>query len=121
MASWNIVQKAFYLGVGMAAYAGEKAGGKLTELSSQAQKLAEDLVARGEMTAEEARLAIDELIRQAQTQQSSPSHEESNQREPRRIEILTEDGTHSEAASEAERLRKNVQELQAELQRLQQK
>ena len=54
MASWNIVQKAFYLGVGMAAYAGEKAGGKLTELGSQAQKLAEDLVARGEMTAEES-------------------------------------------------------------------
>jgi polyhydroxyalkanoate synthesis regulator phasin len=51
----DIVQKAFYLGVGLASYAGEKAGGKLAELRSQAQKLADEMVSRGEMTTEEAK------------------------------------------------------------------
>jgi len=49
----DIVQKAFYLGVGLA-YAGEKQVENWRELRSQAQKLADEMVARGEMNAEEA-------------------------------------------------------------------
>lgn len=123
MAGWDIVQKAFYLGVGIASYAGEKAGGKLSELRTQAQKLAEEMVERGEMTAEEARQAIDELVRQAQAQQpTTPPEPETPPREPRRIEILAEDESpaDSAAATEAERLRQQLQDLQAELRRLKQ-
>ncbi len=124
MAGWDIVQKAFYLGVGIASYAGEKAGGKLSELRTQAQKLAEEMVERGEMTAEEARQAIDELVRQAQAQQPTPEPEpENSSREPRRIEILAEDESPADSASgatEAERLRQQLQDLQAELRRLKQ-
>ena len=54
----DLFQKAVYLGVGLASYAGEKAGTKLTELRAQAQKLADELVARGEMTTEEARRMV---------------------------------------------------------------
>ena len=43
----DFVQKAFYLGVGLASYAGEKAGGKWGELRSQVQKLADEMVAKG--------------------------------------------------------------------------
>lgn len=56
----DLVQKAFYLGVGIASYAGEKAGMTLTELRSQAQKIADEMVARGEMTTEEAKRLVDE-------------------------------------------------------------
>ena len=58
----DLFQKAVYLGVGLASYAGEKAGTKLTELRAQAQKLADELVARGEMTTEEARRMVDDLV-----------------------------------------------------------
>ncbi len=46
----DIVQKAFYLGVGIASLAGEKAGTTIAQLRIQAQKLADELVARGEMS-----------------------------------------------------------------------
>jgi hypothetical protein len=68
----NIVQKAFYLGVGLASYASEKAGGTLGELRVQAQKLADELVERGEMTTEEARKLVDDLMQQAQQQPVNP-------------------------------------------------
>jgi hypothetical protein len=54
----DIIQKAFYLGVGAVAAATEEAGSKLTTLRSQAQKLADELVAKGEMTTEEARKLV---------------------------------------------------------------
>jgi polyhydroxyalkanoate synthesis regulator phasin len=43
----DLVQKAFYLGVGIASYAGEKAGGTLKDAKDQAQKIVDELVARG--------------------------------------------------------------------------
>ncbi|HYX14946.1 MAG TPA: phasin family protein [Nostoc sp.] len=120
----DIVQKAFYLGVGLASYAGEKAGGKLAEVRSQVQKLADEMVAKGEMNTEEARRFVEDMMKQAQ--QSQPSAETSEKRppsEPRRIEILEEDEepTVKEASSDdnAEKLRQEVLDLQNELKRLQ--
>ena len=114
----NIVQKAFYLGVGLPTYAGEKAGSTLTELRGQAQKLAEELVERGEMTTEEARKLVDDLMQQAQQQPAQPPDNPSAN-EPRRIEIISEEETPTTTNAEnVEVLRKQVQAMQEELRRL---
>ena len=128
----DLVQKAFYLGVGAASYAAEKAGNTLSELRVQAQKLADEMVARGEMTAEDAKRMVDEMVTRAQEPEATqPS-------EPRRIEILADDepapakaATPSPQASPAasppiaqpdgvDDLRQQVTKLQAELRRLKQ-
>lgn len=85
----DIVQKAFYLGVGVASFAGEKAGKTLIELQAQAQKIADEMVARGEMTTEEAKRMVDDMVTRAQKAgnatidvQAKPASQE-----PRSIEI----------------------------------
>ena len=112
----DLVQKAFYLGVGMASYAGEKAGRTLGELRSQAQKIADEMVARGEMTTEEARRMVDEMVNRAQKSGSIviDVDAEDTSREPRPIEITNEEGD-STAPSEANDLRQQVAALQDEL------
>ena len=120
----DIVQKAFYLGVGLASYAGEKAGGKLAEVRSQVQKLADEMVAKGEMNTEEARRFVDDMMKQAQQPQpSSETSEKTPPSEPRRIEILEEDEeptVKEESANEnVDKLRDEVLKLQDELKRLQ--
>ena len=121
----DIVQKAFYLGVGLAAYAGEKAGGRLADLRPQAQKLADELVAKGEMNTEEAKRFVEDLLRQAQAQQAtSESGAEKTSSEPRRIEILSEDEEPAKSepkqpqTQDVDKLRQQVLGLQEELQRL---
>jgi len=125
----DIVQKAFYLGVGLASYAGEKAGGKLAELRSQVQKLADEMVAKGEMNTEEARRFVEDMMKQAQQQPTSgQTPEKTAPSEPRRINILDDDEepTVKEAKKEnkenvnnVDQLRDQVLELQEELKRLQ--
>ncbi|QLE58504.1 phasin family protein [Nostoc sp. TCL26-01] len=119
----DIVQKAFYLGVGLASYAGEKAGGKLSELRSQVQKLADEMVAKGEMTTEEARRFVEDMMKQAQQPQTTAeTSENSPASEPRRIEILEEDEepTVKEPSTDnVDKLRQQVLDLQEELKRLQ--
>ncbi|WP_375511688.1 phasin family protein [uncultured Nostoc sp.] len=120
----DIVQKAFYLGVGLASYAGEKAGGKLAEVRSQVQKLADEMVAKGEMNTEEARRFVEDMMKQAQQPQASgETSEKTPPSEPRRIEILEEDEepTVKEGSSDenTEKLRQEVLDLQNELKRLQ--
>ncbi len=123
----DLVQKAFYLGVGLASYAGEKAGGKLSEMRSQVQKLADEMVARGEMNADEARRFVEDMMKQAQQQQVSETATEKNPptttNEPRRIEILEDDeqptSQEAEAPQEVDKLRDQVKEMQEELRRLQ--
>jgi polyhydroxyalkanoate synthesis regulator phasin len=114
----DIVQKAFYLGVGLAASAGEKAGEKLTGLRSQAQKLADEMVAKGEMTAEEARKFVDDMMKQAQ----QPTVEQTTSNtaaEPRRIEILSEDEEPAKTeVKNVDAMRQQVEALQEELRRL---
>ena len=119
----DILQKAVYLGVGLASYAGEKAGSKLNELRTEAQKLADELVKRGEMSTEEARRFVDDLVQQAQQQQSpvAPAAEQ-NPTEPSWIEIVSEEenasGKDAKDAGGVDKLREQVQNLQDELRRL---
>jgi hypothetical protein len=120
----ELVQKAFYLGIGLASYAAEKANVNLQEIKSQAQKLADEMVLRGEMTAEEARRYVDELVNQAQVNPGETT-ESAALREPRRIEIVFDDAEESpqeaakaENSPNAEDLRKQVEALQEELRRI---
>jgi polyhydroxyalkanoate synthesis regulator phasin len=120
----DIVKKAIYLGVGLASYAGEKAGGTITELRSQVQKLADEMVARGEMTTEEARRFVEDMMKQAQQSPNTDvTVDKAPHSEPRRIEILEEED-HSSVAKQTQpenvdTLRTQVIELQEELKRLQ--
>ena len=127
----NLFQKAFYLGVGFASYAGEQASEKLIELRATAQKLADELVERGEMNTEEARRFVEEMVNQGQRQGSGNPQvrQETGPKEPRRIEILDDDDEEppevSSSSTEApdsgvESLHQQVQSLQDELRRLQQ-
>ncbi|MEB3309927.1 MAG: phasin family protein [Snowella sp.] len=125
----DLVQKAFYLGLGLASYAAEKATSNLQELRVQAQKLADEMVERGEMTAEEARRYVDDLINQAQVMPET-SPEEKSPRPPRRIEIVFDDAedtapdntpagsTTVNNPNTVEDLRKQVEALQEELRRI---
>lgn len=112
----DLVQKAFYLGVGVASYAAEKVGTNLGELRSQAQKLADEMVARGEITAEEAKKMVDEMVSKAQSAAPTEAPTDGTPAQPRRIEILSEDDPAPPAA--ADQLRDQIAKLQEELQRL---
>lgn len=118
----DILQKAVYLGVGLASYAGEKAGSKLTELRTEAQKLADELVKRGEMSTEEARRFVDDMVQQAQQQQPVESVGNKKPAEPRLIEIVSEEEEVSPKDAKevggVDKLREQVQNLQDELRRL---
>jgi polyhydroxyalkanoate synthesis regulator phasin len=114
----DLVQKAVYLGIGVASYAGEKATEKLGELRSHVQQLADEMVERGEMTSEEARRFVDDMVAKAQQPSVQPP-EASQPTEPRRIEIITDDDEPVKAPpTEAEKMRQQVIALQEELQRL---
>lgn len=119
----DILQKAVYLGVGLASYAGEKAGSKLNELRAEAEKLSDELVKRGEMSTEEARRFVDDMVQQAQ-QQPPPVEAAGDKKstEPRLIEIVSEEESASvkdtKEAGGVDKLREQVQNLQDELRRL---
>ncbi len=116
----DLVQKAVYLGIGVASYAGEKASEKLSELRGQVQKLADEMVERGEMTSEEARKFVDDMVKRAQ--QPAPSANPASAAEPRRIEILDDDEPaptdHRGSSTSVDEMRRQVSELQEELRRL---
>lgn len=118
----DLVKKAFYMGVGFASYAQEKAGVTLNELKTQAQKLADEMIERGELSTEEARKFVDELVQQAQEENVS-SAKSNRPSEPRRIEILSDDDEPMEQQKKTEQknidsLKEQVQSLQEELRRL---
>lgn len=116
----DILQKAVYLGVGIATYAAEQAGSKLVELRAEAQKLADELVKRGEMNSEEARRFVDDLIKQAQQPNLDRDSSSSQSSEPRPIEILDEEEGSSGEDGNVNQLRQQVEKLQQELRNLQQ-
>ncbi|MGL5836436.1 MAG: phasin family protein, partial [Waterburya sp.] len=127
----NIAKKAFYMGVGFASYAQEKASDTVKDLGVQAQKLAEEMAERGEMSTEEARKFVDDLVEQAQQGTVAGTNSSSKDREPRRIEIVddvestptdTTAGTKQSTSAHADGddLRQQVQSLQEELRRLKQ-
>lgn len=98
----NLLQKAFYLGVGIAGLAVEKANDALQELKQQADKLAlnsdfpqklpqmvDEIVEKGKINTEEARKFVDDILQQKNQKNNSP--ESNTNTEPRIIEIITED------------------------------
>jgi polyhydroxyalkanoate synthesis regulator phasin len=116
----GIIQRAVYLGVGLASYAGEKASKKLAELRTEAQKLADEMVKRGEMSTEEARRFVEDLMNQSMQKPPVESSKETRPNEPRRIEILSEEEDSSvQNAPEVDKMRQEVNKLQEELRRLQ--
>ncbi|MFB2892714.1 phasin family protein [Aerosakkonemataceae cyanobacterium BLCC-F50] len=119
----DLVKKAFYLGVGVAASAAQSASGKLAELREQAQKLADEMVAKGEITTEEAKRLVDEMVNRAQQQQPiNPGNSGNNNRsEPRPIEISSDEDLPVKAEGQnVDTLREQVMKLQEELRRLKQ-
>ncbi|MFG6097991.1 hypothetical protein D0962_35505 [Leptolyngbyaceae cyanobacterium CCMR0082] len=112
----QLVQKAFYLGVGLASYASEKAGDGFSDLRLQAQKLVDELVARGEITADEAQKIVNDMVDRAQSSAAATASTQSADSAPRKIEIIEDDEPDDRAATDA--LRKEIEELQTELQRL---
>lgn len=101
--SENLLQKAFYLGVGIAGYAVEKANDKFQELKQQVQniantpdfpqqlqKIADDMVSKGKITAEEARTFVDDMVKQHQNQ-TIKNDTASQSSQPRPIEIITDE------------------------------
>jgi polyhydroxyalkanoate synthesis regulator phasin len=117
----ELVKKAFYLGVGAASYAGEKAGHTLKDLQEQAQTVVNELVARGEMTTEEAQRLVNDMVSRAQSAPSSPVEGSSDA--PRRIEILDDgaDTAHAASVDQTEALRQQVTALREELDALKRK
>ena len=83
----HFLRKAVYLGVGIASYAGEKVGDSLTGLAQEAQKKADELVKRGEITTEEARHLVEDFLEKAQ--QNVP--ESTPTQVPKTIDIVLED------------------------------
>jgi polyhydroxyalkanoate synthesis regulator phasin len=121
----DIVQKAFYLGVGLAAAAGEQAGEKFSSIGVQAQKLADEMVAKGEITTEEARKLVDDMVKSAQQQNLNQSQTKNTERpqktnEPRRIEIVSDSdpSPSSQSPENVSDMRKQVEALQEELKRM---
>jgi polyhydroxyalkanoate synthesis regulator phasin len=123
----DIVQKAFYLGVGLAASAGEQAGEKISGLRVQAQKLADEMVAKGEITTEEARKMVNDMIESAQqpnlnqSDSTTTADRPMKDREPRRIEIVSDGEEAAKPSGSTENIsemRKQVEALQEELKRM---
>jgi polyhydroxyalkanoate synthesis regulator phasin len=123
----NLVQKAFYLGVGIASYAGEKAGGAWGDLRNQAQKLVDELVERGELTAEEAQKMMNDMVARAEASATASATVEDNREAsapsdirsgPRQIQIVDDSESLSEEERQAEALRKEVEKLRQELKKL---
>ncbi len=114
----NLVQKAFYLGVGIASYAGEKAGGALGDLRGQAQKLVDELVERGELTAEEAQRMMNDMVARAEaTAAAETTARTSEPTGPRQIQILDDSESLTEER-QAAALRQEVENLREELKKL---
>ncbi len=134
----DIARKALYFGIGLASMAADKASsvasgasGQLAELRNQAKQLTDELVARGVMSAEDARTFMETVVnRSAEPDLSSSSSTPSSRTEPRKIRI-DDDGTlegilvndsdtpsGALALSQDALLQQEVDRLQAELEAL---
>lgn len=107
--------------MGIASYAGEKAGGAFGDLRGQAQKLVDELVERGEITAEEAQTMMNDMLDRAQATAAADVAEAKTAAEPtgpRQIQILDDSEAMTAEERQAEALRKEVDALREELKKL---
>ncbi|WP_299485846.1 hypothetical protein [Acaryochloris sp. IP29b_bin.137] len=110
----DFVKKAFYLGVGVASYAGEQAGQKVAEIQERAQQLADEMIKRGEMSTEEA----NRWLTQFNSTPTQVSVEEAPYPDqPQAIELITEE--EEESPTSSVNLHQQVSELEEELRQLQ--
>ena len=144
----KLVQKAFYLGMGVASVAADRAGAELVELRKQAQKLADELVERGEMTTQDAREFVDNFVKQQMKQaesaiadaKSENAGSQADNSQPRTIQIdeastqivsaspstdiedtdplNSEESEATQTTASQEALRQEIDALKAELDRL---
>ena len=108
----NFFQKAFYAGIGVAGFAIEKANDNLQELKKQVesianypdfplklQEVADEMVERGKMNAEQARNFVDEMMKQATNSSTTENNalfknndsDSKDNNSPRTIEIILDD------------------------------
>ncbi len=111
----DFVKKAFYLGVGVASYAGEQAGNKVAEIQERAQQLADEMIRRGEMNTEEANRWLNQF---SDTPTQVSVEEVPYPDEPQTIELVTGEED-EQPSSESENIQAQVNELEEELRRLQ--
>lgn len=130
----NLAQKALYFGMGIASYAADKASavarsapGHFTQLRQRAQQITDELVKRGEMSAEEAKGVMDELMQKAPQQVKEREESEIPPASgPRRIQIddMGEIDEQQESSAiqltDSARLRQEIEALEAELESLNQ-
>ena len=100
----KLVQKAFYLGMGLASVAADRASTELADLRQQAQKIADELVERGEMTAQDARDFVDNFVKRQMEQvgldaDTTTIDVRAEGDGPRTIEIDSEEGDIQREAS----------------------
>lgn len=115
----DLAQKAFFLGVGLASVAADKAAANLGEIRQQAQKIVQELVERGEMTAEQAQQYVNDMMQRGAAGASPDA--EAPKTGPVKIDIEDEGAAgNAIELSEAAKLRQQVNDLQAELDRLRQ-
>ncbi|MGD1851995.1 MAG: phasin family protein [Cyanophyceae cyanobacterium] len=120
----DLAQKALYLGIGIASYAGEKANEAFNDVRRQAQEMADEMVARGEMSAEEAKKMVEDAVQQAQQAMpnaETPKPEGTQNSGPRRINVIDitdEDESNGATGNDVQTMRDQVQALEEELQRL---
>ena len=112
--SENFFEKAFYVGIGLAGLAIEKANDNLQELRKQVesfsnstqaefsqrlQEVADEMVEKGRINAEEARRFVDDMMKQHSNSSNSSnsstsqdySNSDNNDNSPRKIEIVFDD------------------------------
>ena len=109
--SENFFQKAFYVGIGFAGLAIEKANDNLQQLRQQVesfsnstqaefsqrlQEVADEMVEKGRINAEEARRFVDDMMKQHSNSSNSSASQDNNQsnnndNSPRKIEIVLDD------------------------------
>ena len=111
----DLVKKAFYLGVGAVSYAGEQATDQLSGLQKRAQELADEMIQRGEMTAEEARQWVENLPNQGPPP-SSQAPKDTYSGQPQVIDVQIEDESDEPLKND---LHQQVQDLQDEFRHLQ--
>jgi polyhydroxyalkanoate synthesis regulator phasin len=86
----DVAKRAFYLGVGFASYAAERAGVKFLEIQEQAQQMTDELVKRGEATTSEAQQWLN-AVAPGMVPPNAPGSSSTNgtsSSKPRQIDIL---------------------------------
>jgi polyhydroxyalkanoate synthesis regulator phasin len=81
------------------------------------------MVAKGEITTEEARKLVDDMVKSAQQQNLNQAQSNNTERakktsEPRRIEIVSDGEVPSKSPEDISDMRKQVEALQEELKRM---